>query len=307
MPSPTLHDVHVDSILSAISIAYGNSEYIADQIFPRVPVAKQSDKYFIFDRSSFLRDQAQPRAPGTRAQRADYAVTTGSYQCLPWALAHPIPDETRKNADAPLKPDITGAQLVTDALLLSQEIRVATLVTTSTNWAYSACPTDTGGWLVNSSEPLTDIDNAVNAVVKAIGRKPNLAVMSWDVWRKLKMHPDLTELVKYTRPGGQVQPGDVGSWFGFDKVLVGAAIKDTAQEGATASISYVWGDGMWIGYVTPTPALMVPSAGYVFEWESRAVSRFREDQEKQDIFEAEHNIDEVITASEAGAYLIDLI
>jgi len=47
MANPTVHDVHIDGPLANISIAYRNSGYIADQVFPNVPVTKKSDKYFV--------------------------------------------------------------------------------------------------------------------------------------------------------------------------------------------------------------------------------------------------------------------
>jgi len=112
--------------------------------------------------------------------------------------------------------------------------------------------------------------------------------------------------VKHTRTGGIVTPDDLAGWFGFDKVLVGTAIYDTAVEGQTASVSYVWGDDFWLGYVPTTPALMEPASGYVFTWQDFTVSRFREDQEKQDIIEAEHHTDEVICASDAGGIIYNV-
>ena len=47
MAMPTLHDVHIDGPLSNVSIAYKNENYIADQVFPALAVAKKSDKYFV--------------------------------------------------------------------------------------------------------------------------------------------------------------------------------------------------------------------------------------------------------------------
>jgi hypothetical protein len=53
MPSPTVRDVHIDSAMSEISIAYRNKLYIAPQVFPVVSVEKRSDKYFVFGRGDF--------------------------------------------------------------------------------------------------------------------------------------------------------------------------------------------------------------------------------------------------------------
>ena len=94
MPAPTRRDVHVNTPLTNLSIAYRNENYVGpDFLFPRVPVNKLSDLYWVFDRGAWFRDLAAPRAPGTRAKEADYFLSTGSYLCLEYALSHVIPDE----------------------------------------------------------------------------------------------------------------------------------------------------------------------------------------------------------------------
>jgi len=245
MPSPTPRDVHTNAALTQFSIAYKNGSYIYDQVFPLVRVGKQTDFYYIFDKSSWFRNIAAKRAPGTRAQRADYSITTASYVAINYALAKAVPDEVRANADNPLRPDIEATDFVTDALIRGLEKRVADLVSTSTNWAYNTAPSVQ--WTSDTSTPLVDIDTAVNAVISTIGRSPNVAVMSWDVWRYLKNHPDLLDRVKFTRPGGVPVPSDIANLFGFDKVLIGKSLVDNSVDGNAASMAYVWGDMFWWG------------------------------------------------------------
>lgn len=306
MARPTLRDVHVNAPLSNISIAYGNELYIAGQVFPVVPVDKKSDVYFVYDRAAFFRNKTGQRAPGTRAPRGDYGISTASYVCINDSIAFAIPDEVRKNADAPLQPDIDATRYVTDQLLLGQEIRVAALTTASSGtWGYAASPATQ--WSGDTSDPWGDIMGGINGVVSTIGRMPNVAVMSWDVWRYLANHPDFLDRVKHTRPSGRIEPGDLRSWFGFDKVLVGTTLKDISAEGQTASPQYVWDDDFWCGYVAPTPSLRTPSAGYCLVWGNRTISTFREEQEHQDVIEGEWFTDEVVSASDAGAIIYNAV
>lgn len=306
MAQPSLRDVHVDAVLSNISVAYKNDNYLADQVFPRVPVNKKSDLFFTFPKQQWQRNDVELRAPGARARLADYAITTASYVAKTYALAHLIPDEVRLNSDAPLQPDVNATEFVTDALLRAQEIRVAALTTGgSGTWVYSASPTTQ--WSSDTAAPWSDINTALNGVVSVIGRMPNTMVMSWDVWRYLRQHPDFLERIKYTRPSGTVEPSDLTTWFGINKVLVGTQLYDPAREGATGSPSYIWGDGVWIGYVPAAPALMTPAAGYVFEWQTRQVNRFRLDPEHSDMIEATHSVAEVVSASDAAAIIFNVI
>ena len=75
---PTVYQVHVNRPLSSISVAYRNDAYIADQIFPIVPVDKKSDLYFTFGKGAWFRNRSGPRAPGTRAPFGDYYINTAS-------------------------------------------------------------------------------------------------------------------------------------------------------------------------------------------------------------------------------------
>ena len=67
MPQPTSSDVHVDAILSNVSIAFMQEAYafVAGRMFPTVNVLKQTDKYFTYSQADFFRDQVQRRADGT--------------------------------------------------------------------------------------------------------------------------------------------------------------------------------------------------------------------------------------------------
>jgi hypothetical protein len=215
-----------------------------------------------------------------------------------------VPDEVRDNADQPLRPDIDAAFFTTDGLLLDQEIRVADLVSTCGNWANASNPGTK--WNVDTSDPFSDIDNMIDAVSGTIGRVPNVMVMSFPVWQALRRHPDFIDRVKHTRAGGRIIASDFMEWFGIEKVLVGHAITDSSGEGETESMGRVWGDMLWTGFVPAAAALHQPAAGYVFEWRGRQIERFREDQEKQDIFTAEHWTDERITASDAAAIYSDV-
>lgn len=60
MPSPVVQDVHVAAALTNIAVAYvqDESSYIAEAVFPMVPVQHQTDKYFVWSKADFFRDEA---------------------------------------------------------------------------------------------------------------------------------------------------------------------------------------------------------------------------------------------------------
>ena len=306
MAMPNTRDVHIDSAMTNISIAYRNAGYIGEQIFPRVPVSKKSDYYFVYPKSYWFTNEVGVRAPGARAKIADYAITTGSYNCVTYAVSKLIADEVRENADTPIRVDIEATEFVTDALLRAQEKRIADLTTGGSGlWTYSTTPTV--AWTNDTSDPWGDIDALINGVVSVIGQFPTTMVMSWDVWRNLRQHPDFLDRVKFTRPGGRLETADLTAWFNVPNVLIGTQLIDTAREGATASMSYIWGDQVWAGFVPSSPALTTPAAGYTFEWLTRGVSRYRLDPEHSDLIEAQHAVDHRISASDAAGVLYNCV
>ncbi len=126
MPTPDLRDLHVDQLLSNLSIAYRNPMYVADQIFPIVPVAKQSNIIPKYNQSFWFRDAATLRAPGSKSIGGGFTVdNTDTYFCPRYSFRFEIPDELRDNADEPYNLDRDGAEFVADKILMRREVNYA--------------------------------------------------------------------------------------------------------------------------------------------------------------------------------------
>ncbi len=312
MPTrPTVGDMHIQGPLSNISVAYRNDAYIADMVFPNVPVQKQSDKFYTFDKASWFRNEAGTRAPRTRAPEGGYSLSQDSYTCIPISFAALVADEEEMNADNPLTPRRTAVEFATDKVLLAKEKKVADLVF-GTGWASSATPSPT--FDDPASDPIEKIEIAKETVVKAIGREPNVAVMGREVWTDLRRHPDLLDVLGQSQRG-LLTTAQLSDIFEIPKILIGRAIyEDTTIEDeqypssgtltdTATGYSFLWGKHIWLGYVTSAPALATPTAGYVFVWRARSVKTFRREEEETTVYRAEENFDEKVTASDAG-YLL---
>ena len=305
MPSPTAQQSHIDRALTNVSIAYTNAAYIWDAIFPQVQVAKQTDKFFTFPKAAWYRDETAVRAPGARARRADYTLSSDNYVCVEKALAKQVPDEVIENSDDPLKPLIRATQYVTDQIFKSIEKDVTDLVFGTSTWASSATPSPT--WDDDASDPLTDIETGMYTIAAAIGREPNVAVIGRGLWRYLKNHPDIIDRLKYGQTpgaGAKVTLEGVAAIIGIPKIIVSRSLIDTGNEGAAASLGFIGGAHMAMIYVPTSAALDEPAAGYTFVWKGREVNRYREDQEHADVVECLLSWDAKATATDAG-YLIN--
>ena len=191
MYTPTPGDVHVNTPLTQISIAYLQSQdqFVAAQVCPVIPVTKQSDRYYVYNRGDFFRDQMQRRAPGTPAASVGYRLdNTPTYFADVWAEAKPIPDQLRGNADAVLNMDRDAVEFLSQALIRREKIFAANLFTTG-KWNTDMTGVASGPtasqflqWNDPASNPIEDIRAGKLAIKQATGYPANSLVLSEPVW-----------------------------------------------------------------------------------------------------------------------------
>lgn len=275
MAQPNRSQVHVDRPLTNISIAYMQSQnnFIASRVFPIVPVDKQSDSYFVYTKNDWMRDEAKVRPPATESAGSGYGLSTATYNCDVWAFHKDVDNQTAANSDIPLNPERDAAQFVMQRMMLRQEIQwVTDYFATGKGWkdytGVSGTPSTDQfvQWSdYTSSDPIDDIEGAKAHVLSITGFIPNTMVLGYEVFRKLKNHPDIVDRVKYTS-SENITEAILARMFEVDNLYVAKAIKATNNEGETAAYDFVHGKAAWLGYVNPSPSLLQPSAGYTFMW-----------------------------------------
>ncbi len=309
MTRPTYQQYHTDLPLTNLSIAYTPGEYIADRVFPNVPVQKISGKYYLYDKSSWLRNEIAQRAPGTKAARAaGYSVSTSPYVCEEFALATGVPDEDVDNSDAPLRPKEDKTRWLTEQMYLQVETDVKDIAFGNSVWSGSSTPGTL--WSVQTSTPLQDVETAACNIRLTIGRGGLSAVAGYEVWSRLKHHSDILERVKYgATPGAPaaIQLSAVAALMDLDALVIGMAISNTGIDGGSDTIGPVWGKHFLVYFRAASPSLYTPSAGYVFTYRNQEIRRFREDQERQDVIEISRHYSVAKTAADAGYILKNVV
>ena len=100
MANPTASAVHIDRTLTDYAIGiFQDPANLLGHVFPTLPVDKQSDKYWVWDREDYLRDGLQVRPPLTESAGTEFNVSTSSYYCDVFALHIDRPDQVAANAD----------------------------------------------------------------------------------------------------------------------------------------------------------------------------------------------------------------
>jgi len=309
MPQPTQSQVHIDAILTNLSIAYQNEldNFVASKVFPTVPVAKQSDLYFTYSQADFFRDQAQVRADGTESAGSGYSLSTGTYSSKVWALHKDIGDQVRANSDTPLDPDMDATKFLSHQLLIRQERDWASKFFTTSVWGTDATPSTL--WDASGSDPISDIQSGINTVLSNTGYIPNTLVLSYAAYKTLRNHSDFVDRYKYTS-ADSITPDLIGKVVDIPRVFVMKGVYNSAQEGASAAYGQIGDKDALLCYTAPSAGLMTVSAGYNFVWNgvggglgtSTAVSRFRLDHLRADRLEIESAWDFKAVATPLGYF-----
>lgn len=291
-------NVHIDEVLTQISVGYPNNGLVGDVLFPTVTVNKQSDKYYIFGREQWLPEDDE-RAPGTVANEIiGYQVSLDTYYAREHSLQIPVTDEERENVDQPLSPDRDATELVTGKILLGRERAIQTIATTTGNYTAGLSTTlsGTSQWSdYANSNPIGDLRTGKAAIHAQIFTEPNTLIIPYQVMTVLEDHPDFLERIKYSERA-IFSPELLGSILGFQRVVVPGAGINTAALGATPTLSYLWGKDVVMAYVPDRAGLKIPAYGYEFAWGRQLVDRWREEPRKSDLVRVSRRYDLKMTA-----------
>ena len=301
---PVQGPIHVDRPLTNISIGYRSQGNIAEELFPVVPVAKESDLYYVFDKAAAMRVPQTLRANGAEANEDNLVLSTASYRIQEHALKDIITKRHRDNADPGINLEVSTVEDLSDKLLRQRE-RDAAAIFSDGAWANESSVAATAHWGLQTtvSNPILVADSAASVININCGRLPNTCVMNDRAFRAVKEHLSVVDRIKYTS-SDSVSEGLVARLFGVEKLLVARSSINTAAENLAAAMANTWTDLAWFGYVSRSPGLKDPSALYCFKKDGGAtVKRFMDEPRNGEWFEVSHMYAHVTPATDAG-YLV---
>lgn len=317
MAQPTRSQVHVNRPLTNISVAYIQeaADFIADKVFPIVPVMKQSDRYFVYTKSYWFTTQASKRAPATESTGSGFNIdNTPTYFADVWAVHMDVDDQTRDNADQPIDLDRDATLYVTQQLLLRREIQFMLKYMTTGVWTgyagdFQPNVNGKGYWDSVTSNPMQDVDYLKQAIKSQTGFMPNTLVVAQNVMSALKNNFQVLDRIKYTQEG-IVTEQLLAGLFGVKKFLVASAVQNTAQEGQTPVLGFLMTNNFLLVYANPAPSILQPSGGYIYSWQGlfgagaqgNRIKVFRMEQIESDRIEGEMAFDMHLVGADLGAY-----
>ncbi len=253
-------------ILSQLAQRFYNRSYIADQILTPATVPNMVGQYHVWNSGVVFRQQNTAYGPDGSPNRIDMSATKTTFTLDDRALYAEI-DERETNQAPQMAVRAAKARALTNALLLDREVTVANKLFSATYITNGATLSGTDQWSHEDSDPLTKIFTAQNGQPVLM----ETLVVGKQVWDKLRVHPLILEAVKYTNPAGGVALNQqlVANYLGVERIIVGGAFVDSAVEGQTASLGFVWGKHALLCHVAPgpsSPLMDEVSLGYLPQW-----------------------------------------
>ena len=292
-------------VLTQTAAEYSQKQdgFIANRLFPFFPTQAQAAEYPVFKKENLLNVPAiKARAPGAAYERISMEFGQDTYATQDYGIEMPLDDRQLK-----IYPNLIAAQqaktiTLTRAMMVNKEIRARQIITTS------GLPTSTPTtkWDQASADIIGDVKTITRAIYENCGMMPNMITMPLAVWNFVSESPQIVERIKYTF-GGSVTKEMVARLFEVDEIVIAMSNNNTANEGATQSISSIWQNDVIFAVSDVNFDLETPSLGRTFGWIGNTPSggeygmkTYRDDKHSSWIHQIMHDVTEKVQASACG-------
>jgi len=325
MPQQDVRAQVVRGPLADISVQFKNTAYVADQVFPIVPVDSPRSKIWVYDKGAMFRNEAGYRAAGGRARRGGMTGTWVNVTTAEYAKASEVTVEDRKYAKLrmapPLQPDIDAVEYCAGQIDLFKEILVKTTVLGGT-WAdgNSGGEDANGLWAATdgTNTMLTDVHLAFRTINAKIGKQENLrkCLLVDDIGFDKIIEAFSLQTAHIYTSGGRPTAEWLKNYLQLDELIVAGGYYDSGNEkkaGGLSTSAQIWattaGKGVAFAYVKPAslglksviPGLQVRE---VYDGDEgggvRRTTSWEEPAEHQTVYEVAEQTDIVQVCAEAG-------
>ncbi len=304
----------VDHVLTQVARAYKPQGMIYDRVMPTIRVDLDAGLYPVFD--GFFDDDVNNKVQDRAlTPEVDFAWSTDTYLCEDYRLKATISDKERRNAHAAIRLERTKLEAVLLRMALQRERRAATLLrkTDVAGGGLNLGATPSVNWDQATATIETDIKTGVLAVRDAIGMVTNTMVIPFKVAYEMSMQEDIRALLRWDvtgRPQNVLELGDrlLPDVIHGHRVIIAGAMRNSAQEGGTRSLTDIWGDHVRLLYVADGGGGWgIPSVAYSFKAKPEMVDRWVDNDPPLENVRAWECVDEKVTAPDGGYVLSNLL
>lgn len=278
--------------------------FIAARIFPYFQVAEAHGIYPVIPAKALF------NVPETRrGERGAYSRSTEDFESGQFFTKENGHEMTVDQRFAKLYSSMLDLELYTTRLcaakiLRAQEVRVAAKVFNTSNYLSTAA---SAAWDVAATDIKKDIHTGRTAL-RAKGIEPNALILADALYRKLTLNSTIIAAAKDMFPDaaktGTVTKAMIEAYLEIPEIIVGGAMKNTANRNKAASLSDIWSDSYaMLGRVASEgDDITEPCIGRIMRWNEGAGEEFiaetyYEDQVRADIVRNRHDTAEVLLMS----------
>lgn len=239
--------------LTGIVNAFKNEEetFIADEIYPRVPVNDTTYEWDNFDDATFFNLYDDQVGPTSRPNEIFWNATKFTGAVVDHYLQTPIPYADLETDSGKLfQLEKTGSMFVTNAILLNREKRAADATFTAANYPADQRVTlsGTSQWSHVDSDPIP----VIKAALRKPWQRPSHMVFGAEAWDGFSSNRKIVEAVLGTGAAqGNVTEQQVADLFRVSKVLIGEAKANSAALGQAITQGFLWGKHVALLYINP--------------------------------------------------------
>jgi len=295
-------NIKEDNFLTQLAVRYENNEFVGDQLFPIMPVKKESDYYRVFSKDGWFTG-APKKADGAHTEEATLAYSYGTYSCYERAIKDIVTERAMQNADAPVRPKIDTTNFLTEKVRLSRELDqwILAVGTSGLNQAgYRTVGTATTAWQDGTApDILGDLSTAIKAISKAIGKRPNVIFFNTDVAEAIVQDDKIVEIMK-AHTTNMITGNGLPATLRNMRIQLTDALYNTSDPGNTEAYDYIISDNVVIAWVNPGHPL---SFGRTFVSKNFLVRRWFDGDREGEFIKVNHVYSPKIMSLSSG-YII---
>lgn len=290
--------------------------FIGTQVLRLFRTKVQKGVFPAITRECLTRSVNTKRAKRSGYNREGIITADISFACEEHGLENALDDSERGLYASDFDAELACTKQITDLLLIAQEARIAAALFNTSTWTGSTLYTDysSAPWDAAASDAIGQVLTAKEKVRALTGMSPNALIMSETNRIRLLSNTAIKAAIQYTTiPTEEAVTNALKGLFGVKYILIGKAVKNTANKNKDFSGSDIWSDdyAMVAKIAENENSLEEPCVGRSMLWtsdspENATVEQYREDEIRSDVFRVRQNVDElVIDASFAHLIKVD--
>lgn len=232
-----------DPVLTELAQGYHNLDLIGEHLMPVVEIDKEAGKIPTFGRLAFRLTSTVRELRG-KSNRLD-PEDVGSIDVTLDENDVEFPIDYREENEAFFSLQHYAVNTTQDVIALGREKKIADIAQDEANYDTSNKIILSGSsqFSDDNADVFTIFGNAINAVKRNIGRKPNVCVIAADVWAILKEHPKVLEKIKNVQVA-LVDESIFAKLINVEKVVIGEAVHEENGE-----LKDIWSNSIVLAYV----------------------------------------------------------